>query len=80
MKNSYLLHFSPEVEQIIHPVSYQIKKTGKYIVAVILTLSQQYSDQDNLKFSQLQSNKRWHTINEIYEPAFGKCLSGDQLQ
>jgi hypothetical protein len=81
MKISNSPTLSPELDEVIHPKSYLMKKTGRYMIAGILVLSQQYSDPDILKEAQIQSTKRWHAINEIYEPAFGECnLTVSQLQ
>ena len=81
MKISNSLDFSPELERIIYPKSYLVREIGKYMVVSVLTLSQQYSDPNTLKSAKIQSNLIWHAINEVYEPAFGKCSqTATQLQ
>ena len=70
------LNLNPEIDRILNPKSYFLKKTWKYVVSIILSLSQQYSDIETFRMSQIQ----WYTIYQLYNPTITPCASADQLQ
>ena len=80
MNISNSLRNTQSIEAILYPKYYFFKGINRYIIASILALSQQYSDPAAMKSAELQSNIRWHTINEIFTPTFEECNSSNQLQ
>jgi hypothetical protein len=64
---------NPTVSEILYPKSYLLLRMKKWIVIVILAISQQYSDPATMKLVQAQSILVWHTISLLYDPNIESC-------
>lgn len=72
LKNSSI-QYSPEIEKILNPSGFILKKIFNISIVSIIAVSQQYADFNAYEDDRKQSTLKWHIINEYYRTQLGEC-------